>query len=182
MGTVPYMSPEQVAGRTVDHRTDIFSLGVMLYEMASGRRPFKGDSSAELASAILRDTPPPLGEVRPDLPADLARTIRRCLEKDPHDRIQTARDVGNELRDLARAPAPTPTSEAKRAGGPNFSSATEAKQGKEAGSGAARLDEGFWVAVLPFRVHRRQRRSHGSGRRADRRHRDRVCRASRTSG
>jgi TolB-like protein len=151
MGTVPYMSPEQVAGRTVDPRTDIFSLGVMLYEMACGRRPFKGDSSAELASAILRDTPQPLGEIRPDLPADLARAIRRCLEKDPPSRIQTARDVGNELRDLARAPAPTPTSEAKGAEGPNFSSAKGAKEGKEAGSGAERLEEGFWVAVLPFR-------------------------------
>ncbi len=58
MGTVPYMSPEQVQGRAVDHRTDIFSLGVILYEMASGRRPFEGRSTAELVSSILRDTPP----------------------------------------------------------------------------------------------------------------------------
>ena len=69
MGTVAYMSPEQLQGRTVDHRTDIFSLGVMIYEMASGQRPFQGSSLVELASAILRDTPQPLGEIRTDLPA-----------------------------------------------------------------------------------------------------------------
>ena len=104
MGTPAYMSPEQVAGRPVDHRTDLFSLGVLLYEMASGRRPFEGASSAELASAILRDAPRPLGELRADLPADLTRIIRRCLEKDPALRIQTARDVLNELRSLAGSP------------------------------------------------------------------------------
>jgi serine/threonine protein kinase len=83
MGTPAYMSPEQIAGRVVDHRTDIFSLGILLYEMATGCRPFAGASSAELASAILRDSPRPIGEIRTDLPDDLARIIRRCLEKDP---------------------------------------------------------------------------------------------------
>ena len=130
MGTVPYMSPEQVAGRTVDHRTDLFSLGVLMYEMASGTRPFHGASSIELASAILRDTPPSLSELRDDLPADLVRIIRRCLEKDPGHRIQTARDVANELTDLRRRPAASGTAH---------------------GSGGARLDEGFWIAVLPFK-------------------------------
>ena len=97
MGTPAYMSPEQIAGRALDHRTDIFSLGVVLHEMATGRQPFEGTSSAELISAILRDTPSPVTESRPDLPADLARVIRRCLEKDPRHRIQTARDVANSL-------------------------------------------------------------------------------------
>src|SRR5579863_8353444 len=101
MGTPAYMSPEQTSGRTLDHRTDIFSLGVLLHEMATGRRPFEGTSSAELVSAILRDTPPPVTDVRPDLPSDLARIIRRCMEKDPSHRVQTARDVSNEFRDLA---------------------------------------------------------------------------------
>ena len=102
MGTPAYMSPEQTSGRPLDHRTDIFSLGVLLHEMATGRRPFEGSSSAELVSAILRDTPPSVTDVRPDLPSDLARIVRRCLEKDPRHRLQTARDVSNEFRDLAR--------------------------------------------------------------------------------
>ena len=103
MGTPAYMSPEQVVGGAIDHRTDIFSLGVLLYEMVTGRRPFQGRSSAETTSAILRDTPAAVTEVRADVPGDLARIIRRCLEKDPRHRIQTARDVSNELRDLAPA-------------------------------------------------------------------------------
>jgi serine/threonine protein kinase len=102
MGTPAYMSPEQISGRPLDYRTDIFSLGVMLHEMATGKRPFAGNSSAELISAILRDTPPSVCEIRSDLPGDLARIVRRCLEKDPRYRIQTARDVSNEFRDLAR--------------------------------------------------------------------------------
>ena len=72
MGTVPYMSPEQVSGRPLDHRTDIFSLGVILYEMATGQRPFQGDSSAELISSILRDTPRPPGELRKGLPVGIS--------------------------------------------------------------------------------------------------------------
>jgi len=141
MGTPAYMSPEQTSGRPLDHRTDIFSLGVLLHEMATGRRPFDGSSSAELVSAILRDNPPPVTDARPDLPSDLARIVRRCLEKDPRHRLQTARDVSNEFRDLARqtsqkvVPAKTSTT---RGVAP-------------ADSGAARADEGFWVAVLPFK-------------------------------
>ena len=103
MGTPAYMSPEQTSGRPLDQRTDIFSIGVLLHEMATGRRPFEGSSSAELVSAILRDTPPSVTELRPNLPGDLARIVRRCLEKDPRHRLQTARDVSNEFRDLARA-------------------------------------------------------------------------------
>jgi eukaryotic-like serine/threonine-protein kinase len=68
MGTPGYMSPEQITGRAIDHRTDIFSLGIMLYEMATGQRPFQGRSSAELASAILRDNARPFDELRPGLP------------------------------------------------------------------------------------------------------------------
>ncbi len=139
MGTVPYMSPEQVAGRIVDHRTDIFSLGVMLYEMASGRRPFEGASSIELASAILRDTPRPISDVRADLPADLARLVQRCLDKDPRQRIQTAREICDECRELSRQVSQTSEVPAR------------ARPSSASGSGPARRDEGFWVAVLPFK-------------------------------
>jgi serine/threonine-protein kinase len=93
MGTPAYMSPEQVAGRAVDHRSDVFSLGVLVYEMATGRQPFVGDSSAELASAILRDTPPLLAGLRADLPPPLSGVVARCLEKDPGGRFQSMRDV-----------------------------------------------------------------------------------------
>jgi TolB-like protein len=142
MGTPAYMSPEQTSGRPLDHRTDIFSLGVLLHEMSTGRRPFHGNSSAELVSAILRDTAPPVTELRPDLPSDLARVIRRCLEKDPRHRLQTARDVSNEFRDLARQ------SSERKVTPPSSTSRTAVVTPD---SGASRADEGFWVAVLPFR-------------------------------
>jgi Tol biopolymer transport system component/tRNA A-37 threonylcarbamoyl transferase component Bud32 len=102
VGTPAYMAPEQIAGGPVDHRSDIFSLGVVLHQMAAGRHPFSGASSPEKMSAILRDTPEPLTVLRPDLPAELARIVRRCLEKDPRRRMQSARDVANEIRDLNR--------------------------------------------------------------------------------
>lgn len=141
MGTPAYMSPEQVSGRTLDHRTDIFSMGVVLHEMATGRRPFEGSSAAELVSSILRDTPPSVTDLRADLPADLARVIRRCLEKDPRHRVQTARDVSNEFRDLAR--------QTSQKLAPSTTSASRSTAAKD--SGATRADEGFWVAVLPFK-------------------------------
>jgi TolB-like protein len=140
MGTPAYMSPEQVSGRPLDHRTDIFSLGVVLHEMATGRQPFKGNSSGELMSAILRDDPAPVTDSRPDLPGDLARIIRRCLEKDPRHRVQTARDVANEFRDLVRQMP-------QRAQGATVAS----RAVPVADSGGVRAAQGFWVAVLPFK-------------------------------
>ena len=102
VGTAHYMSPEQAKGEAVDARSDIFSLGALLYEMVTGRRPFTGKSSAELVSAILRDDPPPVSEIKEELPYHLGRIVQRCLEKDPRKRYQAALDVRNELEGLRR--------------------------------------------------------------------------------
>jgi tetratricopeptide (TPR) repeat protein len=100
LGTVAYMSSEQAEGKTVDHRTDLFSLGIMLYELATGERPFKGDSNASVLSSILRDTPPPVSDLNAGIPRPIARLISRCLEKTPSDRLQSALDLKHELEDL----------------------------------------------------------------------------------
>lgn len=100
VGTMPYMSPEQVEGRPADSRSDLFSLGVVFYELLAGQRPFTGASAAALMSAILRDTPRSVSAERPDVPDALARLIARCLQKRPEDRVQTARDVYDEIRRL----------------------------------------------------------------------------------
>lgn len=100
LGTAAYMSPEQAEGKTIDHRSDIFSLGVVLYEMATGNRPFKGDTNLSLLSSILKDKPQPVSEVKTGLPRHLGRIILRCLEKDPERRFQSAKDVRNELEGL----------------------------------------------------------------------------------
>ena len=85
----------------MDARSDIFSFGVVLYEMLSGRRPFAGDSRASLMAAIVAAEPPPLSAIQPRTPASLERLILRCLAKDPDDRWQTARDLAAELRWIA---------------------------------------------------------------------------------
>jgi eukaryotic-like serine/threonine-protein kinase len=102
LGTVPYMAPEQLRGEAVDARSDLFALGIILYELATGRRPFTGATPLDVSSSILRDAPEPLTRVRADLPGDLERIVVRCLEKNPRSRFQTALDVSNELRDLQR--------------------------------------------------------------------------------
>ena len=102
VGTVAYMSPEQAQGLPVDHRSDIFSLGILLYEMASGERPFKGATNLSVLSSILKDTPRPLSELREDVPRTLARMVQRCLEKRVEDRYQSASDLRRDLEDLKR--------------------------------------------------------------------------------
>jgi serine/threonine-protein kinase len=103
VGTMPYMSPEQIEAKPLDHRTDLFSLGVILYELVTGERPFRGDSSPALMSSILKDHPKPVGERRPDVPGAVSRLIDRCLEKHRRDRIQTATEILAELKAQRRA-------------------------------------------------------------------------------
>lgn len=103
MGTVGYMSPEQVKGLPADYRSDLFSFGTILYEMLSGKRAFEGDSSVEIMSAILKQDPPELMQGNHTVPPVLDRTVRHCLEKNPEERFQSASDVAFALSNLSEA-------------------------------------------------------------------------------
>jgi Tol biopolymer transport system component len=103
LGTFQYMAPEQLEGKEADGRSDVFALGAVLYEMASGRKAFEGKSQASLIAAILEHEPPPLASVVPTTPPALDRLVRNCLAKDPDDRIQTAHDVGLELKGISQS-------------------------------------------------------------------------------
>jgi len=122
LGTVGYMSPEQVRGETVDQRSDIFAFGAILYEMLTGSRAFKRNSSIETLSAILKEEPPELADVAPNVPQSLDRLVRRCLEKDRDLRFQTARDLAFNLETMSSyssagtmsgTAAPRPSTEAQ---------------------------------------------------------------------
>ncbi len=115
MGTISYMSPEQALGRSLDHRTDIFSFGVMLYEMVTGKRPFQGASSPAIYDAILHHTPAPVTESHPDLPHELQWIIDHALEKDRELRCQTASDLKAALKTLKRDSGSGTASAARRA-------------------------------------------------------------------
>src|SRR6185295_8485344 len=102
MGTVQYMSPEQVLGRVVDHRSDIFSLGVVLYQMATGRLPFVGASVGETIDNVLHTQPGPISLVTGEASGELERIVRKCLKKDREERYQSAHDLVVALRHLER--------------------------------------------------------------------------------
>jgi TolB-like protein len=135
VGTMPYMSPEQIEGSTLDARSDLFSLGVMFYELITGDRPFSGGSSPALMSAILRDTPPSVDLRRPDVPAPLARLVDRCLAKRTDDRPKDAREVFDELRRVRQSVDSLHTASHQQVSAP-----------------AASDEERLWVVVLPFSV------------------------------
>ena len=129
MGTVGYMSPEQVKGLPVDHRSDIFSFGTILYELLSGKRAFKRETNAETMAAIMRDEPPELSESGRNISPALDRIVKHCLEKDRDRRFQSARDIAFNLLEQS---SPIGSSSAREVA-PPISQA------------------GFWVAVLPFK-------------------------------
>ncbi len=112
VGTFQYMSPEQVEGRELDGRSDIFSLGTVLYEMLTGQRAFEGKSQFSVASAILEKEPAPISTIKPLTPRPLDHIVRRCLAKDPDDRWQTARDLALELKSISSAEPSSPSSAA----------------------------------------------------------------------
>jgi Tol biopolymer transport system component/predicted Ser/Thr protein kinase len=101
LGTFQYMSPEQLEGKEADARSDIFALGAVLYEVATGRKAFSGTSQASLISAIMKEDPPPVSSIQAMSPPALDRVVKTCLAKDPEDRWQSAHDVANELKWIA---------------------------------------------------------------------------------
>jgi serine/threonine protein kinase len=107
LGTLHYMAPEQAEGKEADPRSDIFSLGVLIYEMATGTRAFDGDSAASVIAAVLTQDPPPLSFHQPSIPLALDRLVRTCLAKDPDERWQSAGDLARELRWIAGAGSET---------------------------------------------------------------------------
>ena len=123
MGTPVYMSPEQISGAAVDHRTDIFALGTILYEMLTGGRPFRGTTQMQLAASILRDPLPAIG--KPGVPGELTDLIERCLAKNPEERLSSARLLAKGLQSINSGSIPVST--------------------------AGVASEGFWVAVAPFK-------------------------------
>jgi len=146
LGTVPYMAPEQIEGGRLDARTDIFALGAVLYEMATGKRAFEGKSSASLMASILEREPPPIASLRPQAPAAFDRLVRVCLAKRPDDRWQSAADVARELSWIAESKGEAP--ETSRAG----AAARRGGKSRMAWVGLALLAAGALAGWLAARI------------------------------
>ena len=169
VGTVPYMSPEQALGKDLDARTDLFSLGVVLYELATGRLPFVGNTATQTIDQICHATPVELGASRKGVPAELERIVRKCLEKDRERRYASARDLVVDLRNLQRDRATgTGRWRSRRGGGRGAFSCS----GRPASSPPSPWGRGFSTA----RAARRRGRVRGRAavRERDRRPRERV--------
>jgi TolB-like protein len=162
LGTIGYMSPEQATGREVDHRSDQFAMGVILYELATGARAFKRDSAPQTLAAIIEDEPAPLEARNPRIPPQLARLVARCLSKKPADRYESTRDLAHDLRDLVHeSSAPrVATAPARRSIGRVAIAAAIVAMVASAGgwwiarsrpAAAAAEEARRVVAVLPFR-------------------------------
>ena len=130
LGTIAYMSPEQLRGKAVDHRSDIFSFGAILYEMLSGNRAFAGETQVDTMTAILREDPPEMVRDGEHIPVAFEQVVRHCLEKEPENRFQSARDLAFALGTLADvttskqiAVLPANRSRSQAAFGPGFPSA-----------------------------------------------------------
>ena len=139
LGTVAYMSPEQAAGKSVDSRSDVFSLGITLYEMATGKKPFDGESVTSTLAKILETEPTPLGESREDLPYEFTRIVHRCLRKNREDRYNDTRDLAVALKDLMHE---TSSGTVRRIDAPSGTSGAVS-----AGTSATRRPLAMWVVA-----------------------------------
>jgi serine/threonine-protein kinase len=150
VGTTPYASPEQLEGKDLDARADIFSLGVVLYEMATGERPFRGDSAASVISSILKDEPREAREIRRDLPPKLDALISRCLQKDRENRFSSAKEVRDRLQSLVHEKASSmDTAKKPSAAGPARRFRRAATLVAAAGLAIAALFFAYWISNRP---------------------------------
>jgi len=152
VGTPSAMSPEQARGKPVDARSDVWSLGVVLYEMITGRAPFPGDTASDVIALVLHGEPPPLSLLAPEAPAALQRIVGKALRKDPNERYQTAEEIQSDVRDVTREAEVRAMMESSAAGGVNDAQATAARTGE--GETTSRTTSSAEYLVNAVRRHR----------------------------